>query len=58
MSKRPATFTEAEIRRAIRAAKAEGFDHVELVPSTEGLKIVCERMARAKPLEPVEELDL
>lgn len=35
----------AEIKRALRAAKAEGFDHVELVNTPEGLKIVAERRA-------------
>ena len=45
MSKRAAIFTEAEIRRAIRAAKAEGFDRVEMVDPKTGLKVVCERAA-------------
>jgi hypothetical protein len=49
MSNRPARFTTADIRRAMRAAKAEGFDRVELVDSAEGLKIVCERTARNQP---------
>lgn len=43
--KRAAIITEAEIRRAIRAAKAEGFDRVEIVEPKTGLKIVCERAA-------------
>lgn len=41
-----ARFTKADLRRAMQAAKAEGFDRVELVDSPEGLKIVCERSAR------------
>jgi hypothetical protein len=57
---RTARFTKADLRRAMQAAKAEGFDRVELVDSPEGLKIVCERSARAKTDAPesvvVEEL--
>jgi hypothetical protein len=39
----------AEIKRALRAAKAEGFDHVELIHTPEGLKIVAERRATKAP---------
>lgn len=58
MSNRRATFTAADIRRAMRAAKAEGFDRVELVDSADGLKIVCERTARARPPADEEHLDI
>lgn len=50
--KRAATFTESEIRRAIRAAKAEGFDRVEIVEPKSGLKIVCERAAHTDATTP------
>lgn len=58
MTGRPARFTQAEIRRAMKAAKAEGFDRVELVDSAEGLKIVCERLARSQPAANEEHLDI
>jgi hypothetical protein len=48
MPTRRARFTEVELKRAMRAAKAEGFDRVELIPSPEGLKIVCERKAHVE----------
>lgn len=57
-ARRSAVFTEVEIRRAIRAAKAEGFDRVELVQSPQGLRIVCERKGRKTDEdEIVEELE-
>lgn len=49
--------TATEIKRALRAAKSEGFDHVELVHTTEGLKIVAERHAK-KPEERKLEIEL
>lgn len=58
MTARRASFTETEVRRALKAAKAEGFGRVELIPSREGLKIVCEIEARAiEAAETVEELE-
>jgi len=57
MTTRRASFTEVEVKRALKAAKAEGFDRVELIPSPDGLKIVCERVAHADKPEPVEELE-
>lgn len=36
MTARRAQFTETEIRRALRAAKAEGFGFVKLIPSIDG----------------------
>jgi hypothetical protein len=44
MSPRRAKFTEVEVRRALKAAKAEGFDRVELTPTPDGLKIVATRL--------------
>lgn len=58
MSKRRATFTEADLRRAMKAAKAEGFDRVELVDSPEGLKIVCERRGRDEAPSSVEHMEI
>jgi hypothetical protein len=56
--KRAAIFTEAEIRRAIRAARAEGFDRVEIVEPKTGLKIVCERAAHVEtPAAPAPAVD-
>ncbi len=52
MSKRPAVFTEAEMRRAMKAAAAEGFDRVEFVVTSEGRKIVFELKARGDEPEP------
>jgi hypothetical protein len=57
MGKRAAIFTEAEIRRAIRAAKAEGFDHVEIVDPKTGARIVCEKTAGGKRQGPAEILE-
>lgn len=58
MSNRPARFTSAEIRRAMKAAKAEGFDRVSVVQSPEGLKIVCETKPQSTNPETLEELEL
>ena len=56
MSRRPATFTQADVRRALRAAKQEGAERVEVV----GGKIVIhltpstgEQTALAPAEEPV-----
>lgn len=54
MSKRPARFTETETRRILRAAKREGFGRVEMIPSPEGLKIVCELQHDKEPEPEVE----
>lgn len=51
MTARRASFTETEVRRALKAARAEGFGRVELIPSAHGLKIVCEVAARAQQPE-------
>lgn len=40
MERRP-SYTEADLRRAMRAARKEGFQVVELTPTAEGLKIVA-----------------
>lgn len=57
MTKRPAIFTEAQIRRAIRAAKAEGWHRVEIVDPKTGTRLVCEGAA-AKPERQLEELEI
>lgn len=58
MAKRRASFTETDVKRAIRAAKSEGFDRVELIPSPDGLRVVCERTSRSSDkAERVEELE-
>lgn len=56
MSRRPATFTQADVRRAIRAAKQEGAERIEVV----GGKIIvhlkpstAEETALAPAEEPV-----
>jgi hypothetical protein len=56
MERRPMP-TAVEIKRALRAARAEGFDHVELVNTPEGLKIVAERYAK-KPEDRELEIEL
>lgn len=53
MPKRTASFTTTELRRAIRAAKAEGFERVEL-ETTGGLRVICEKRHRLEPLESTE----
>lgn len=40
MERRP-SYSEADLRRAMRAARKEGFQVVELTPTPEGLKIVA-----------------
>lgn len=35
------SYSEADLRRAMRAARKEGFQVVELTPTPEGLKIVA-----------------
>ncbi len=57
MTARRASFTETEVRRALKAAKAEGFQRVELTPTKDGLKIVVEQVARCEPDNAVEELE-
>lgn len=46
MSERRPMPSAVEIKRALRAAKAAGFDRVELVNTPDGLKIVAERSAK------------
>lgn len=41
--KRAAAFTEAEFRRAIKAAKALGYARVELIHPETGLRVVFEQ---------------
>ena len=40
MSDRP-SYSQAELQRAMRAARKEGFQVVELTPTPDGLKIVA-----------------
>ena len=47
MSQRP-SYSQAELQRAMRAAKKEGFQVVELTPTPNGLKIVA-RVADTDP---------
>lgn len=57
MGNRPAPFKQADIRRAIRAAKAEGFDRVEIIDPKTGLRLVCEKTARDGKPESAERLE-
>lgn len=57
MSKRRAIFTEADLRRAMKAAKAEGFDRVEVVHPETGVKIVCEKTAKPEKKRPAEVME-
>lgn len=50
--KRRLPYTEADLRRAMRAAKKEGFRRVELTATPEGLKIVA--ALGLDPADPVE----
>lgn len=55
MTARRAQFTETEIRRALRAAKAEGFGVVKLIPSKDGPTIECKLgTPKDEPAEPEE----
>lgn len=58
MSPRRASFTETEVRRALKAAKAEGFDRVELTPTPDGVKVVIERTGKAPTADVVERLEI
>lgn len=39
--RRRAAYSEADLRRAMRAAKKEGFRVVELTPTPDGLKVLA-----------------
>jgi len=39
--RRAPSYSQAEVQRAMRAAKKEGFQVVELTPTPHGLKIVA-----------------
>lgn len=54
MAQKRAAFTEAEVRRALKAARREGFRRVELTATLEGLKIVAVQEP-ADPAEPAED---
>jgi len=49
MERRP-SYSEADLRRAMRAARKEGFQVVELTPTPEGLRIVA-RIADTETFE-------
>lgn len=49
---RKRTYSEADLRRAMRAAKKEGFQRVELTATPEGIKIVA--VLGLDPAEPPE----
>lgn len=55
MTARRAQFTEIEIRRALRAAKAEGFAVVKLIPSKDGPPAIECRIEGQTPAAPVDE---
>lgn len=52
MSRRPATFLQADVRRVIRAAKAEGASEVE-VRSGEATIVV--KLKSTEEIEPLEQ---
>jgi len=57
MSNRPATFTEADLKRAIRAAKKEGAPKVEVRRGETSVIVhLCE--PDQKPVETDEEISL
>lgn len=51
MTQRRASFSEAEVRRAMKAAKKEGFKVIELTPTAHGLKIVARIESEPDPEE-------
>lgn len=55
MERRP-SYSESDLRRALRAAKKEGFQVVELTPTPEGLRIVA-RVQDGEEREVVGKLD-
>jgi len=55
MERRP-SYSEADLRRAMRAARKEGFQVVELTPTPDGLKIVA-RVQDGDEREEVGKLD-
>lgn len=50
MTDRRPSYSQAEVQRAMRAAKKEGFQVVEITPTPHGLKIVA-RVADNEGLE-------
>lgn len=58
MTARRAQFTECEIRRALKAAKAEGFGFVKLIPSKDGPPAIeCRVNAPEEAIEPNEVIE-
>lgn len=56
MQRRP-SYSEADLRRAMRAARKEGFQVVELTPTPEGLKVVVRLVQDDEELKPTGELE-
>lgn len=51
MSGRRPAYSEADLRRALKAAKKEGFRVVELTPTPNGLKVVARLDEEPAPIE-------
>lgn len=60
MSRRPARMTEADMRRALRAAKHEGAAGIEVLPNgtIRVLLVAALSTDEAPPLEPAKEIVL
>jgi hypothetical protein len=58
MSRRPATFLQSDVRRAIRAAKAEGAPVVEVRTGEASIIIRLQSTDEDKALEPAQEIEL
>lgn len=50
--KRAPAYSQAELQRAMRAARKEGFQVVELTPTPDGLKIVARVVPDDEELKP------
>lgn len=55
--RRAPSYSQAEVQRAMRAAKKEGFQVVELTPTPHGLKIVARVTDNESPEEANGKLD-
>jgi hypothetical protein len=55
--RRAPSYSQAEVQRAMRAAKKEGFQVVELTPTPHGLKIVARVTDNEGPEEANGKLD-
>jgi hypothetical protein len=52
MTARRPSYSEADLRRAMRAARKEGFQVVELTPTPDGLKVVARIVPEEEELKP------